>query len=350
MPRQRNPENTGLPQRWRFVYNAYYYQVPAGMEHHWNGKKTFRLGKSLSEAYRVWADRLDILDKVNTIGQLLDRYALEVIPTKAASTQKGNHAQINKLRAVFGHMPLATIEPQHIYQYVDKRKDGNTGLVAARRELALLSHAYTKAVQWGYIRAHPFKGEIRLEGEKPRTRYIEDWEILECLSLVSARKRGSVLMLQAYIHLKLLTGLRRGDLLRLKVSDCQQEGIHVSTAKTGKSVIYEWTPALRNAVDNAKATRPVDISPFLFCNKRGESYISEKTGTASGWNSMWQRFMKRVLEETKITERFTEHDLRAKCASDAGTLEHAQKLLTHADSRITERVYRRKPEKVKPLR
>ena len=56
------------------------------------------------------------------------------------------------------------------------------------------------------------------------------------------------------------------------------------------------------------------------------------------------------MEETKVEERFTEHDLRAKCASDAETLEHARQLLSHADGKITERVYRRKPEFVKPLR
>jgi len=27
---------------------------------------------------------------------------------------------------------------------------------------------------------------------------------------------------------------------------------------------------------------------------------------------MWQRFMSRLLEETKIIKRFTEHDLRGK--------------------------------------
>lgn len=60
--------------------------------------------------------------------------------------------------------------------------------------------------------------------------------------------------------------------------------------------------------------------------------------------------MDRVLKETQVKQRFNEHDLRAKCASDAETLEHARALMAHADSRITERVYRRKPEMVKPLR
>jgi len=64
---------------------------------------------------------------------------------------------------------------------------------------------------------------------------------------------------------------------------------------------------------------------------------------------MWQRFMDRVIAETKVEKRFTEHDLGAKCASDATSREHARALLSHADSRTTDAIYRRKPEVVKPL-
>jgi len=60
--------------------------------------------------------------------------------------------------------------------------------------------------------------------------------------------------------------------------------------------------------------------------------------------------MDRVLKETRVKERFTEHDLRARCASDAETLEHAQGPLARADSATTNQIYRRKPERVKPLR
>lgn len=113
--------------------------------------------------------------------------------------------------------------------------------------------------------------------------------------------------------------------------------------------MIEWSAALRAGVEMALAARPVHIAPFLFCTRRGECYARED-GSANGWDSMWGRFMDRVLAETKVAERFTEHDLRAKCASDAESLEHARALLAHADARTTERVYRRKPERVKPLR
>lgn len=350
MPRPRNAENKGLPARWRLIHGAYYFQVPTGLETHWDGKKQFRLGKTLPEAYATWASRLGSLDQARNIGQLLDRYSLEVVPTKAPRTQHDNHERIGRIRAVFGENSLEFIKPQHVYLYVDKA----SSKTVARKDMKVFSHVYTKAVEWGYIDRHPFKGQVRMEGGAPRDRYIEDWELVECLKLASKRKKGSVRMVQAYIRIKLLAGLRRGDLLRLAIADLQDDGIHVTPNKTknstGKKLVIEWSDELRQAVADAKAVRPVDIAPWLFCTRKGECYIDEETGTASSFDSVWQRFMDRVLQESKVKERFTEHDLRAKCASDAESLERARQLLAHADSRVTDRFYRRKPERVKPLR
>jgi integrase len=124
--------------------------------------------------------------------------------------------------------------------------------------------------------------------------------------------------------------MRRGDLLRLTMSDLQEDGIHVDPRKTkdstGKRQIFGWSDEVRAAVAMAKDSRPVKLSPFLFCNRNGTGYFDEVTGRAGGWESLWRNFSERVMTETKVTEHFTEHDLRAKCASDAATLEHARYL------------------------
>ena len=360
MPRKRNPENAGLPARWRRVHGAYYFQVPLGLETHWDGKKQFRLGKTLPEAYRTWSARMDARTSAKNVSALLERYLLEVVPGKAPATQTANALYVRQLNSVFGDMPLAAIKPRHVYLYVDKRsqkkltESGRTtgGKTTAHREIEVLSHAFTKAVEWGYLDAHPFKGEVRLEGERPRDRYVEDWEVLACLALEARRKTGSVLAIQAYIRLKLMTGMARSDLLRLTVTDIRDDGIHIQRHKTqgttGKRTIYEMTPDLARAIEMAKAARP-RLSPYLFCTRDGKPYIDEATGTSNGWDSIWQRFMARVLAETKVESKFTEHDLRAKCASDAATLDQARALLSHADARTTELIYRRKPERVQPL-
>jgi len=357
MTRKRCKENKGLPSRWRHYHGAYYYLVPPGLEKQWDGRKQFRLGTTLGDAATEWAKRTSRSERSAVwIRDLLQRYALEVIPTKAAATQRGDNLALVNLRKVFGDMRLADLEPRHIYRYVDTRvnKQGEKSHSTGVFEIRIFKHVFTKAVEWGLLSRHPFKGEVRLKGAKPRSRYVEDWEIIEALSLVPKRKSGSVLMLQAYIRVKMLIGIRRGDMLRMRTSDISDAGITVRPHKTANSTrlvrTFEWTPALRAAVDMALAARPLDIAPWLFCTKRGEGYFDEQTGQASGWDSMWQRFMARLREETRITDRFTEHDLRGKVGSDAESLERARQLLGHADTKITERVYRCKPEIVRPLR
>lgn len=349
-PRKRNPENRKLPARWVQKHGAFYYLVPPEVRDQWDGKAWFRLGATLPEAYRVWSERVSRPERVTTIGQLLDRYILQVIPAKkekSAKTAGENLKQIERMRPAFEKMYLTDLEPQHIYQYYERR----TAKTGAKREIEVLSHAFTKAVEWGLIKAHPFKGEVRLENAAPRTRYVEDWELVEFMSMESRRKKGSVGMIQAYLRIKLLTGLRQRDLLLLTASQVKDDGIHVLISKTknktGKRVIYDWTPELREAYQDALAVRPA-LSPFLFCNRFGAGFVDDETGEAKDWNNMWQKAMTRALKETKITERFTEHDLRAKVGSDAESLERAKQLLAHADSRMTERVYRRRPERIKP--
>lgn len=363
MPRTRSRSNAGLPRRWRIRHGAYYYRVPEGLEHLWDGKKDFRLGATLAEAHAAFARRVDAAPSpVHTIGDLLGRYEREVLPRKSAKSRSSQLPLVTRLRAVFGSLKISDpFKPAWVYAYVDKRRvktvDPETGkktggLTAAHREIEVLSHAFTKAVEWGFIDAHPFLGHVRLDGDratKPRTRYVEDWEVVELLRLQPRRRAGSVRMIQAYIRLKMLTGMARSDLLRLRLDEhIRDDGIHVQRHKTGTRptvYTYEMVPERRDAVELAKRSRPA-LSPFLFCNRNGQGYIDEETGEAPGWKSMWQRFMERALAETTIKESFTEHDLRAKVGSDAESLEKARALLQHADIATTQRVYRRKPERI----
>jgi len=160
---------TRVPARWKLAHGAYYYRVPPGLESLWDGKQMFRLGAALPEAYKVWAERLGRDDNAKTIADLLDRYALQVVPAKKSpTTRAGNIISIGRLRKVFGELPVAgSIKPQTIYQYVDrlsvKRKDPITGrvtggVITAHRDVEVLSHVFTKAVEWGVYRPAPIQG------------------------------------------------------------------------------------------------------------------------------------------------------------------------------------------------
>ena len=340
-PKPRNQENRGLPRRWRYKHGAYYYRPPAEQIELWDGKQEFRLGKSLNEAYRVWSERLELHSEAKIMAELFDRYDYEVVPLKAPKSQESNRISLRKLRPVFGHMPIGTVKPMHVYKYRDLRgKDGKT---AANRDLEVLSHAFTKAIEWGLCENHPMIGKVKKFSTPPRTRYIEDWEINEALKVASS-------FLQSYISLKLLTGLRRGDLLSIKLSDIKEDGLHVKPRKTstttGKKLIIELTTELDETLQEIRSQAKKVVSIWLFHTRTGQPYI-KPNGSCNAFDSMWQRFMRKALTKTKLSERFTEHDLRAKVASDT-EIEHAQRLLGHATSEITDRIYRRKANKVKP--
>lgn len=342
-PKPRLDAHKGLPAGWRHKHGAYYYRPPVNLRDLWDGKTEYRLGRTLSEAYRAWADKLELYSDARTMGELLDRYASEVIPLKAPKTQDSNQISIRKLKAVFGAMPIEAVKPKHVYQYRDIR--GKQGKTAANRDIEVLSHAFTKAIEWGLCENHPIKGKVRKFSTPPRRRYVEDWEVQEALKVASP-------FLAAYIRIKLLTGLRRGDLLSLKVSDLKDDGIHVEPKKTaqttGKRIIIEWSDDLRSAIEGVVGLRKKVLSIWLFHTNKGQPYIKEN-GNANGFDSIWQRFMAKALKDTGLKLRFTEHDLRAKVASDTDVV-HAQNLLGHSTSTMTEKTYRRKPNIVKPTK
>lgn len=340
MPKKRDRDNKGLPERWRYRAGAYRYRVPPGLEHKWDNKTEFTLGKTLSEAYRVWADRVETAGDCTTISELLDRYKIEIIPQKKASTARDQPAMVEKLRPVFGAMNIADLEPHHVYAYFDKR----SAKTAAKREIEILRHALTQAVRWGIIKENPLIGQLQLSVPKKKTAYISDEQIMAALK-VETRPKSPGRMIQAYIRLKLLTGLRRTDMLNLEASNITDAGLLVDTSKTGRGVLITWTDALRLAVDDVKAARPYDIAPWLFCNRNGEKYINE-AAEANGFESAWQRFMQKLPK----AHRFPERALRNKAATDAESEEHAQRLLAHADASTTRRFYRLKPDVVAPLK
>ena len=352
MKKARNKENKCYPKGWRWKNGALRYRVPAGMEHMWDGKKEFTLGKTETKAYKTWSERLQLNKDAYFVAELLDRYLYEVVPNKAYKTQECNRISIRKLRPVFGNMRITGLKPKHVYKYMDEKSKIH-GITTTNHDVEVISHAYTKAVQWGLIDTNPFIGNVKKIKTKPRDRYIEDWEIDEALNLKPKIKSRAVTLVKLYIQLKLMTGLSRIDLLQLKLSDLQDDGIHYQRQKTknstGKRIIIEWSEELTNLIEEIKSLPPHRIgNAHLFVTRQGKPYYNPDTMQCSAFDSLWQRFMNRVMTLTKVSDRFHEHDLRAKVASDTEAA-HAQKLLGHASSDITNRVYRRKAEKVKPV-
>lgn len=322
---RRRSKNSHLPERMYLRSGRYYYVTPVG--------KWIALSKLYPEAMRKYADLIDDHMAVNTIGDLIARYMKEVAPTKAENTFKIQLRQSKYLQAAFGHMRPDQLDQRGVYKYIDERS--KKAPVGANREVALLSHMFKKAIRWGFADNNPCIG-VERNTEKPRERYIEDQEYL-------AFKAFAGDQISAYMDFKYATALRRCDILRIRLDQLKDDGIHLTVSKTNKRTVIEWTDNLHIAVDAVRALRTRIGSLYLFSTRKGLPY------TDDGFSSIWQRKMRKALEEGVLLERFTDHDIRAKTASDTN-LEHAQSLLGHASATITNKVYRnRKAAHVVPL-
>ncbi|WKD49138.1 hypothetical protein [Microbulbifer spongiae] len=144
-------------------------------------------------------------------------------------------------------------------------------------------------------------------------------------------------------------GIRKCDLLRLRLSDRRPEGLRMLHSKTaessGRETLYQWTDARWWAWEAAIAARPIQAPPnaYLFCTRAGEPYINEE-GLCSDFNSIWRRWLDRALDAGVIEARFTEQNLRAKVATDSVDLEQARRRLGHTDTTTTRRHYWLRPE------
>lgn len=309
-----------LPRRVYRKHGAFWYVSPANKWH--------RLGADEPAALRALADLMDGDVQVTTVATLIDRYRREVLPKKATRTQKGQSLELDRLAKIFGHMQPAEVQPSDCWEYFEARGAGS----AAHHEVRLLSNVYTWARRWGIVRDNPAQ-RLGLKTPKARTRYVTDEEFLAVRELAPA-------MVGYAMDLALLTGLRQGDLLALERRSMTDEGLVVATSKTGKGLLFEWTPELRATVRAALAEKP-QVRQFILCGRGG------KRITSSGFQTVWQRLMAAAVKAG--IQRFTFHDLRAKSLSDADSLSDASVRAGHADPRITARVYRRRPEKVRPL-
>ena len=144
--------------------------------------------------------------------------------------------------------------------------------------------------------------------------------------------------IKAAMDIALLTGLRQGDILALKRSNCRKEGLLVVTSKTGRKLLFEWTDELREATTRRMSGDV--ISMWIVHNKKGYPYSGE------GFRTQWGKYIRNAIKDKKLDPemRFAFKDLRIKAGSDSDD----DNLLGHQNRAVLYRHYKRKAIKVRP--
>ena len=308
-----------LPIRLRFFHGAYYYRV-------WNNQEKRLVETRLADAKGValkygaalarWAELEGVAEPGTLIAQAINRYLTDNVLELAPATVKEYRRMSVRLIRVFGHVGLDDLEETGVAQYLDKHHAKAQG----NREMSMLSSVYEAARRWGWTSKNPCRG-VRRNRERKLQRMPSPGQIAALVAAADPQ-------MAAIIQLAGLTGLRKKDLLELRLSDIRPEGLRVEISKTGRTVIYTHTATLDALLSRIRGLRRRVSSISLFCNQRGQAY------TTSGFDSRWQRLKKRAGVDIRF------HDLRryaAKRAKERGGRDYAQALLDHASGATTDR-------------
>ncbi len=196
------------------------------------------------------------------------------------------------------------------------------------------------AIRWGHLETNPCR-EVQRIKESPRKRYVTDEE-LEAVQSVAPK------VVALLLEFDLLTGQRIRDVLKIRLDDIQESGLHIEQSKTKQRLIISLSPDLQAVIEqirrhNAELAKQ---GATLFHTRSGTPY------TYNGIRAMFSRAVQQALKLGLIKEPFRFQDIRAKSATDAERAgQNPRRLLGHKHQSTTDIYIRnREIEPVEPLK
>ena len=239
-------------------------------------RRAARTREAAIQVRRKWLDEVDLqkagkglLVADRSFSQLLGEYWKAVHPNKSPTTQRREEEIKQKLEAHFGKKLLVKIHPQDVRMYQTSRR-GEVAAATVNREMVLLRHLFTMAVEWHYLLGSPAKGIKQLREENRLFRYLTFEEAPRMIESCNGYLRSMVLV-------DLHSGLRKGELLRLKWSeiDFDRGVLTVVNAKSGRS---RHIPMNRVLTETLSSIERIAGSPYVFCKRDGKPFGSVNMG------------------------------------------------------------------------
>ena len=182
------------------------------------------------------------------VGELLDRYAVEITPTKRCAYVEAY--VVDRLRRTWlSHIWLSKLNSGHLAKYRDERLS-KVGASACNRDLSIISPAIRIAMsEWGFnLPGNPAANLRKPPQPKGRIRRLEGDEgqrlMMACLASDNP-------YLAPLVALAIETAMRRGELLGLDWDDLHldQNYVHLALTKNGTSRDVPLSPVARQTIE-----------------------------------------------------------------------------------------------------
>ena len=245
--------------------------------------------------------------KRHTLGDMVDRYIKDVLPTKPKEADRQQN-QLEWWKDAIGAHALADITPALIVEGRDRllTEMGQRGKVRSPatvvRYMAALSHAFTIAVnEWQWLEDSPMRKVKKPKEPRGRVRFLDD---IERERLLTACRDSKSEWLYMCVILALSTGMRQGELMGLKWPDVNLKDRYIILHET-KNGERRRVPLTGHALELLQAhakVRRLD-TPLLFPGKAHPDKPIEL-----------KKPFQTALRQAEITD-FKWHDLRHCTAS-----------------------------------
>lgn len=238
--------------------------------------------------------------KKKTLAQLIDRYIVDVLPSKPKSLNK-QRGQLEWWKDEIGVYTLADTTPALIGEARDKLHKGRQPATVVRY-LAALSHAFTIAVnEWGWLEDHPMRKVRKPKEPQGRVRFLTDEERVRILA---ACKESDCDHLYPIVVLAISTGMRQGEILNLTWDrvDFIRGYITLDQTKNGERRVVPLVSYAKELLAILSKVRRIDTG-LVF-------YSSTKPTVPVAIRKPWG-----LAVAAANLENFTFHDLRHTAAS-----------------------------------
>ncbi|OQX51659.1 MAG: hypothetical protein B5M53_10675 [Candidatus Cloacimonas sp. 4484_209] len=181
---------------------------------------------------------------------------------------KRDITSLNKLLPYFGNMRLNDISPYKIEQYKLQRRD-EVLPATVNRELACMKHMFNLAIKWGKTKKNPVKEVTLFKEQNRRLKFLSEDEIHRLIANCSPQLKPLVIT-------ALSTGMRRGEIFKLKWKDIDFENnlITLSDTKSGYLREIKIDDDLKEYLLGLKSKAR---NEYVFLNRNGEPYRDVKT-------------------------------------------------------------------------
>ena len=336
-PRLRKHTRAGKGQQ---VWTSWYYDMRP------EGKPDVPLGSDYDQAIEKWRELHEHQPRIRgTIEEAFERWEAEILPGyENAGTRRTYATNLRRLRPVFGPARWHTITFAVLKDYLRKRN----AKTQANRELSVLQ------IVWNWARGEdlttlqwPAAGLSRSRWKNKEQ--AREFEVTDAL-FAAVHAQGDQ-VLRDCMDLSSATGMRltdcrtillpRDDVLRLKAS------------KTGKKADFDLalSQVLPDLLERRRAVKTTCLMLLVTPTGRQVS----PTMLRDRWDAAREAAAKHARAAgdealAKDIEAMWLRDMRKMAADRADSDEAAAELLQHGDKRLTQKHYRTRATRLKPVR